>query len=41
MASAVIMPKVGITVETCIITEWKKKVGDPVRIDDILFSKKC
>lgn len=38
MASAVIMPKVGITVETCIITEWKKKVGDPVRIDDILFS---
>ena len=38
MASAVIMPKVGITVETCIITEWKKKVGDPVRMDDILFT---
>ncbi len=38
MASAVIMPKAGITVESCIIGEWKKKVGDPVKIGDILFT---
>ena len=28
MANAVIMPKAGITVESCIIGEWVKKVGD-------------
>ncbi len=38
MASGVIMPKAGITVEECIITEWKKKVGDEVKIGDILFT---
>ena len=38
MANAVIMPKAGITVESCIIGEWKKKVGDPVSIGDILFT---
>ena len=38
MAVAVIMPRQGNTVESCIITEWKKKVGDPVAVGDILFA---
>ena len=38
MAKAVIMPKAGITVESCIIGEWVKKVGDPVKIGDVLFT---
>ncbi|MBR7122185.1 MAG: 2-oxo acid dehydrogenase subunit E2 [Oscillospiraceae bacterium] len=32
------MPKAGITVESCIIGEWVKKVGDQVKIGDILFT---
>jgi len=38
LANAVIMPKAGITVESCIIGTWEKKVGDTVKIGDILFS---
>ncbi len=38
MAVAVIMPRQGNTVESCIITEWKKKVGDPVAVGDVLFA---
>ena len=38
MANAVIMPKSGISVESCIIGEWKKKVGDAVKMGDILFT---
>ena len=38
MANAVIMPKAGITVESCIIGEWQKKVGDSVKMGDILFT---
>ena len=38
MANAVIMPKAGITVESCIIGEWQKKVGDSVNVGDILFT---
>ena len=38
MAVAVIMPRQGNTVESCIITEWKKKPGDAVAVGDILFS---
>ncbi len=38
MATAVIMPKAGITVESCIIGEWQKKVGDQVKLGDILFT---
>ena len=38
MANAVIMPKAGITVESCIIGEWIKKVGDQVKVGDILFT---
>ena len=38
MANAVIMPKAGITVESCIIGAWEKKVGDTVKVGDILFT---
>ena len=38
MANAVIMPKAGITVESCIIGEWVKKVGDQVKVGDVLFT---
>ena len=38
MATAVIMPRQGQSVESCIITEWKKKVGDKVSVGDVLFS---
>ena len=37
-AQAVIMPKAGITVESCIIGEWLKQVGDDVKVGDILFT---
>ena len=38
MANAVIMPKAGITVESCIIGTWEKKVGDTVKVGDVLFT---
>ena len=38
MAKPVLMPKAGITVESCILTEWKVKVGDIVKAGDILCS---
>lgn len=38
MAQAVIMPKVGISVESCLIGEWKVKVGDPIQVGTVLFS---
>ena len=38
MANVVIMPKQGQSVESCIVTEFKKKVGDKVAAGDILFS---
>ncbi len=38
MATAVIMPRQGQSVESCIITEWAKKKGDTVNAGDVLFS---
>ena len=38
MAIAVIMPRQGQSVESCIITSWNKKVGDTVEKGEILFS---
>ncbi len=38
MATAVIMPRQGQSVESCIIGTWYKKVGDKVAIGDELFS---
>ncbi len=37
MAHVVIMPKQGQSVESCIISEFKKKVGDSVQVGDVLF----
>ena len=37
MANGVLMPKAGITVESCIIGKWRKAVGDRVAVGDILF----
>ncbi|MBR4756639.1 MAG: E3 binding domain-containing protein, partial [Bacteroidales bacterium] len=38
MAQVVIMPKQGQSVESCIVTEFKKKVGEKVAVGDVLFS---
>lgn len=38
MATLVIMPRQGQSVESCVITEWKKKKGDAVSEGDVLFS---
>ena len=38
MATVVIMPRQGQSVESCIITAFNKKVGDTVEKGDILFS---
>jgi pyruvate dehydrogenase E2 component (dihydrolipoyllysine-residue acetyltransferase) len=38
MATAVIMPKQGQSVETCIITRWFRKKGDSISAGDLLFS---
>jgi pyruvate dehydrogenase E2 component (dihydrolipoamide acetyltransferase) len=38
MATPVLMPKQGQSVETCIITRWFKNKGDKVSAGDLLFS---
>ena len=38
MATMIIMPRQGQSVESCVITSWEKAVGDPVHEGDILFS---
>lgn len=38
MAIAVMMPRQGQSVETCIITKWFRKKGETVKSGDILFS---
>ena len=38
MAEAVIMPRQGQSVETCVITKWFKQTGDKVEEGDLLFS---
>lgn len=38
MAQAVIMPRQGQSVESCILTEWYKSVGDPVTSGELLFA---
>lgn len=32
------MPKAGQSVESCVLAEWHKKVGDSVKVGEILFS---
>ena len=36
MASEILMPRQGQSVESCIIIEWKKQEGDPITEGDIL-----
>ena len=36
MATPILMPKQGQSVETCLILEWKKQVGDAVAEGDVL-----
>ncbi|MCB9116895.1 MAG: 2-oxo acid dehydrogenase subunit E2 [Caldilineaceae bacterium] len=36
MATPIVMPKQGNTVESVIIVDWKKQIGDTVAIDDVL-----
>ena len=38
MATPVLMPNVGISVESCILTEWHKKKGEEVKEGEILFT---
>ncbi|MDD4188982.1 MAG: dihydrolipoamide acetyltransferase family protein [Eubacteriales bacterium] len=38
MATPVIMPRQGQSVESCIIVKWHKKVGDAVKAGDLLFT---
>lgn len=38
MATPVIMPRQGQSVESCIISEWFVKKGDKVKVGDLLFS---
>lgn len=38
MATPVIMPRQGQSVESCIITQWLKNKGDQVEVGDIIFS---
>ncbi len=38
MAHPVILPRQGQSVESCIITQWYKKLGDAVREGEVLFS---
>ncbi len=37
MAEAVLMPRLGQSVESCILTEWVKKKGDTVNAGDVIF----
>ena len=37
MADLVMLPKEGITVESCLIGTWHKNIGDPVSLNDVLF----
>ncbi len=38
MATAILMPKQGQSVESCIIAKWHKKEGDSVAVGDVLFT---
>ncbi len=38
MANAIIMPRQGQSVESCIFTEWYKQAGDTIQKGDILFA---
>jgi pyruvate dehydrogenase E2 component (dihydrolipoamide acetyltransferase) len=37
MAKIIIMPRQGISVESCVITKWHKGVGDAVAAGTLFF----
>ncbi len=37
MATPILMPKPGQMTEECVLTLWRKEVGDPVHKGDVLF----
>jgi pyruvate/2-oxoglutarate dehydrogenase complex dihydrolipoamide acyltransferase (E2) component len=37
MGNIITMPKLGLTMTEGFIAKWYKKVGDPVKIGDVLF----
>ena len=36
MATEILMPKQGITVESCLLIEWRKQEGDQVKVGDVV-----
>ena len=38
MAKAVVMPKAGNSVEECVLSAWRVKVGDTVKKGDKLYN---
>ncbi|MCR4573071.1 MAG: hypothetical protein K5787_04825, partial [Lentisphaeria bacterium] len=36
MASAIVMPKAGNSVEECLLSKWRIKVGDVIKEKDII-----
>ncbi|MBQ6470417.1 MAG: hypothetical protein IJJ33_00405, partial [Victivallales bacterium] len=36
MAQAVVMPKAGNSVEECVLSSWKVKVGNQIKVGDII-----
>jgi pyruvate dehydrogenase E2 component (dihydrolipoamide acetyltransferase) len=36
MANAIVMPKAGNTVEECLLSSWRVKVGDTIQVGDII-----
>ena len=38
MATPIIMPKLGNTVEECLLSEWKVQVGDTIATGDVIAS---
>jgi len=38
MATVIIMPRQGQSVESCLVGEWHKQKGDPVSVGDLLFT---
>ena len=36
MKKEIVMPKIGLDMEEGTIESWEKKVGDPVKVDDVI-----
>ena len=38
MANIVLLPQIGISEESAVLTKWHVRAGDAVKVGDILFS---